>query len=1111
MMTLNQFLARFDTATLQRSISYVSKIDLKSLEMYQDRQNVVVEARIMGSYRYDTTLIYSPLKQSIIDTDCSCPVGYNCKHAAALARYFYDRQNLGQINSNQPEQNSQQKAHHTAKVWLDQFKQQLAQVKTETQSQHQLIYVFQPKHHTQQLQIAIYKVRRNKDGQIRDTTPYVSYDNVLNERLKVSAEEKKIFSHLYFFAKLNFPNAHYYPPTWDISGIYQEQLKTAIQSGSCYALDAKNLALNWTDDSYQLEFNWKVHPQNKTEKLTAQFFNTDNQLISTEHSEQIYIIHSHPLSYLDTLNNQVGVLESSYSSEMIAELMDMPQMPVEILAEFKQLIQPYAAFDDLPQAQSVLNIPTLTGKPTPILKFGYFSQYDRLGQMHHYAMAEIEFEYAAGRIQKGAPDQYFIAQINEQTVRQQRDIALEKEAIDTLKQTIPSLKWLTQIAKSKRPAFDDTTENSIICADPNVWINQLIPENKIALLGWQVEHHQASLFNLNATHNLQLSLNESEQKQDWFNVGATIQDSQGQTYNLIELLGYVIQSNPNLLEDQYIEQLKEDEFFLVSIAENEIQLALSIKDIKPILSYLKEILRHPQSNAIDQYDAAQLLDLEHHLGMPWHSNERLKTFAHKLQTSYQQQIATPQGFQGELRHYQQQGLAWLQFLRETEHGGILADDMGLGKTAQTLAHLLLEKQAGRLEQHPALIIAPTSLMHNWRKEAEKFTPELKVLVLQGHDRQTYFDQIHDVDIILSTYPLLARDEDFFLAHQYHMLILDEAQNIKNPRAKAAQVVRQINAKHRLCLTGTPMENHLGELWSLFHFLMPGFLYSQDVFNKSYRKPIEKNADLSIKNKLISRIKPFMLRRLKTEVAKELPEKTTIEVNIDMNEQQSKLYEAVRATMQKNIRELIAAKGFGRSQIQILSALLKLRQVCCHPTLLQLDDVKNQNIESAKLDHLLQMVQDMVEEGRKILIFSQFTSMLQLIENNLKTLNISTVKLTGQTKKRDEVITAFQTGDIPVFLISLKAGGVGLNLTAADTVIHYDPWWNPAAEDQASDRAWRIGQKKPVFVYKLITNQSIEEKILALQKNKANLTQSILSIDHENEVKLSEDDVMSLLD
>ncbi|CAG2175931.1 unnamed protein product [Oppiella nova] len=471
---------------------------------------------------------------------------------------------------------------------------------------------------------------------------------------------------------------------------------------------------------------------------------------------------------------------------------------------------------------------------------------------------------------------------------------------------------ITKLPKSKRPAFDDISENSIVYADPMAWVEQLVPENKIEGLGWKVEHTLDSQFNLSATQNLQLSLNESEKKQDWFNVGATIQDMNGNTYNLIDLLGYAIQHNPHLLEDDYIEKMDSDSFLIVHLREAQTQLALRNQEIKPILIYLKEILRHPESATLDQYDAAQFLDLQHHLGMPWRTNERLKIFAEKLQNSYQDQICTPQGFQGELRPYQQQGLAWLQFLRETEHGGILADDMGL----------------------------------------------------------------------------------------------DEAQNIKNPRAKASQVVRQIKAKHRLCLTGTPMENHLGELWSLFHFLMP-------------------------------------------EVAKELPEKTTIEVNIDMNEQQSKLYEAVRATMQKNIRELIAAKGFHRN-------------------------------------HLLEMVQDMVEEGRKILIFSQFTTMLQLIEEHLKTLNIRNVKLTGQTKKRDEVITAFQAGDIPVFLISLKAGGVGLNLTAADTVIHYDPWWNPAAEDQASDRAWRIGQDKPGDVLKRYRNVFAKNHLLEKSFDEKNM-------------------------
>ncbi len=293
--------------------------------------------------------------------------------------------------------------------------------------------------------------------------------------------------------------------------------------------------------------------------------------------------------------------------------------------------------------------------------------------------------------------------------------------------------------------------------------------------------------------------------------------------------------------------------------------------------------------------------------------------------------------------------------------------------------------------------------------------------------------------------------------------------------------------------------------------MPGFLYSQDIFNKKYRTPIEKQADQQKRAKLVARTQPFMLRRLKTDVAKELPAKTTIEVNIEMNDQQAKLYEAVRATMQTNIRQIIAEKGIHRSQIQILDALLKLRQVCCHPSLLKLDTFAVQDATSAKFEHLMSMVEEMVEEGRRILIFSQFTSMLQLIENGLKQINIPLVKLTGQTKKRDEVITTFQSEQVPVFLISLKAGGVGLNLTAADTVIHYDPWWNPAAEDQASDRAWRIGQDKPVFVYKLITNQSIEEKILELQQHKAQLAQSVLSHDQQDEVKLSNEDMMQLLE
>lgn len=1118
MITLSQFLSHFSTATIQRSLNYVKKIELANLDTHLENNRLEIETQIKGTDWYDTFIRIDLTTNKITDNECSCPVGFNCKHVAALARYYYDHQYEKTLNkrtnnnANQAQENHA--THYTAKAWLEQFRQQLAIEKSKkTATLPQLVYVFEPKKNSKKLQLIVNKARRTKDGHISKTEHYTSYDNVPNGRLKVSNEDKNIFNHLYFFAKLNFNNtsSYNYPSTWDISGIYQEQLKMVVQKGVCYSLNTQNPALVWSDELYQLEFDWYSHPKQQTEKLKAQFFDQNHQRLTTEHNQNIYIIHSHPLSYLDILKNQVGILESSYSSEMIEELINMPQLPADLLAEFEQVIQPYSIFEDLPQAHLAQNIETIIGQPVPIIRFGGFPQYHRLTHMHHYAIAEIEFEYPSGRIKAGVTEEYVIQILNDKAVKQQRDLKFEKQQVESLKKLIPSFQWLTKINKNKRPAFDTTTENSIICADPKDWIHHLIPENKIEQLGWKVEHTPDSLFQLLATQNFQLNLIESTKKQNWFEVGATVQDLDGNTYDVIQLLAHLVTKMPTMLDPEFIEELEDDGYFIVNLGDQKPQLTLKVQEIKPIFIYLKEILQHPDSAGFDRYDAVQLIDLQHTLGMPWQTSEPLYQFAHKLNQCYQQQIATPQGFQGELRPYQQQGLGWLQFLRETNHGGILADDMGLGKTAQTLAHLLIEKQAGRLDQHPALIIAPTSLMQNWRKEAEKFAPELKVLILQGQNRLEHFENIPNADLILSTYPLLGRDEEYILKYQYHILILDEAQNIKNPRAKAAQVARQIQAQHRLCLTGTPIENHLGELWSLFHFLMPGFLYTQDVFNKKYRTPIEKEGDTIIKNSLVSRIKPFMLRRLKTDVAKELPEKTTIEVNIDMNEQQSKLYEAVRATMQKDIRELIAAQGFKRSQIQILSALLKLRQICCHPHLLKLDYLKDENIQSAKLDQLIEMITNMVEEGRKILVFSQFTTMLQLIENQLTTLKIKHVKLTGKTKKRDEVITAFQSGDIPVFLISLKAGGVGLNLTAADTVIHYDPWWNPAAEDQASDRAWRIGQDKPVFVYKLITNQSIEEKILALQKNKAQLTQSILSTDHEHEVKLTEEDVMKLLE
>ncbi len=449
----------------------------------------------------------------------------------------------------------------------------------------------------------------------------------------------------------------------------------------------------------------------------------------------------------------------------------------------------------------------------------------------------------------------------------------------------------------------------------------------------------------------------------------------------------------------------------------------------------------------------------------------------------------PAGFLATLRPYQQDGFEWLQFLREQGLGGILADDMGLGKTVQTLCHLHFEKQCGRADL-PSLILAPKSVVPNWEREAKKFAPSLKVLALQGPQRKKYYPVLRHCDLVITSYPILFRDAEELLQQPFHFVVLDEAHTIKNTTSQITKVAYQIDARHRLCLSGTPIENHLGELWSLFHFLTPGFLGTEESFSRCFRQPIEKSRDEGLRKRLSERVAPLMLRRTKTLVADDLPPKTEIVRTVELHPKQIELYEAVRAAVSREIHEEIARLGVERSKLLVLDALLKLRQVCNHPRLLKLPSAQKAK-SSAKMDLLMDWLPSMVREGRRILVFSQFTEMLTLIEEALTKEGIRFITLTGQSKDRGQLCETFQSGKVPVFLISLRAGGTGLNLTAADTVIHFDPWWNPALEAQATDRAYRIGQKNPVFVYKLITEGTIEEKILMLQQKKRALFEGIL--------------------
>lgn len=453
-------------------------------------------------------------------------------------------------------------------------------------------------------------------------------------------------------------------------------------------------------------------------------------------------------------------------------------------------------------------------------------------------------------------------------------------------------------------------------------------------------------------------------------------------------------------------------------------------------------------------------------------------------------IPPPKRLNATLRNYQLQGLAYLNFLREYHFGGILADEMGLGKTVQTLSFLQHMVEKGN--SGPNLIVVPTSVLPNWEREAAKFVPSLRCLTIYGTRREGMFKKIKKSDIVLTTYALLRRDLEELQQYEFNTVILDEAQNIKNPNTITARSVRHIKAGMRLCLSGTPIENNLFELWSLFEFLMPGFLGAQHAFKRGVVKPI-KDGDDDTLNFLRTRVHPFILRRTKAEVAKDLPPKIENTTFCGLAEEQAELYAMLAKKLKDQVMNTVEKNGIAKSQMSILDALLKLRQICCHPRLLKLNMPGiSTNLPSGKFDTFKDMITDIVEEGHRVLVFSQFVQMLHIIRSWLQISEMPFCYLDGTSKDRFDQVDRFNNSDdIPVFLISLKAGGTGLNLTSADYVIHYDPWWNPAVENQATDRSHRIGQTRQVFSYKLICQNTVEEKILSLQASKKNVADSII--------------------
>lgn len=1019
---------------------------------------------------------------------CSCPVGGHCKHAAAvLLKALEEREHPDQVR---PE----------VLNWVQELRR-LADTPKEVKRvkaapSFRLFYVLDGPDARGDYRVNCYKARTDALGRPTGALQHwIGFERALTTPPQFVDEEDLFILRLLW----NHHPRERHGDALAIDGRQGDEVLRRMLATSRWLMDRetrlpwrlgaeRNATLAWRPDA-----RGRLHARLSSRPESARAIPLD------------------PPWYLDPLAGETGVLRTQVPPHLLRQLLTGPALSpseAQVVAAILAEVAP-----DLPAPALDSDAFRLVEAPlTPILQVftahiyglsGYRDYSDEWNRrLFDYAVPVFRYgEHRFGLDEK----REFATLASGETVRVRRDAVAEARLIECLAEL-----GFTQIPAHviyaarplPRPSFGLASE-----ADWEDFKSTLLPRLREA--GWEVELPADFRHEYVDVEDWQAEIGESAP--GWFDLSMGIV-VEGRRLALAPLLAGLFNREPRWLDPRTLEAIPEQATVALDGPDGR-RIRVKAERLKPLARTLLDLfdggVQQDGRIRVARLDAPRLAELADSGRWRLRGMDAVRRLADRLlRTGGVKPAPTPPGFALELRPYQQEGLAWLQYLREQDLSGILADDMGLGKTAQTLAHLLAEKEAGRLDR-PALVVLPTSLIFNWKHEAARFAPGLRVLSLHGKDRHAQFEHIAEHDVALTTYPLLWRDHEALEKQDYHLLILDEAQTVKNAGSLAAQVVRRLKARHRLCLTGTPLENHLGELWAQFDFLLPGFLGDAKSFARTWRTPIEKHGDNARRALLARRLRPFILRRRKEEVARELPPKTTILRTVELEGGQRDLYETVRSAMDARVREAIADLGFNRSRIVILDALLKLRQVCCDPRLLKSESARNVR-ERAKLDLLMAMLPELVEEGRRVLLFSQFTSMLDLIRAELDQAGLGYVELTGATQDRETPIRRFQDGEAPIFMVSLKAGGVGLNLTAADTVIHYDPWWNPAVENQATDRAHRLGQTKPVFVYKLIVAGSIEEKILALQEKKAELAAGILSEDAQGMDKFGEADLAALL-
>ena len=827
-------------------------------------------------------------------------------------------------------------------------------------------------------------------------------------------------------------------------------LEGALATGRCFWKRSHKKPLELSS-SRSLDLQWKEEDRYSSLKFSL--------------GEGSYFIPTSPYYYLDSKSKEVGHVNTDLTSEQVNLLLKAPRFESEGLEDIALEISHKVPSLHI-QEPSCLELNHV--HDANVIAYLYLKQDAGMYKMN------LIFKYDNLSV-KAFP--YFKTQgFMDEKIRLYRNEDKEKHFIQEL------LKY----------GFNEGTEG-LTANTIQAWKSLLEGIEDLEEIGFKVFKDKSFALNFQKVSEVNVKV---EQSSHWFDIGMHIMVDNNKL-PLLPILSKLLNEGIDInAEEEVSFQVGEDTY-----------ISISTEIIRPIVKTFYELLDTPNSEGfkLQRFEAASMENFSGH-GFKIEDKTSLKKLREDMKNISEHKRVS-KGLKATLRPYQEEGVAWMQFLRTYGFGGILADDMGLGKTIQTLAHLQIEKEEGRLTK-AVLIIAPTSLLGNWKSEASKFTPSLKTSLYYGGKRKSVLDDINKYDLLITTYAILNLDIETLKEKNFYYLILDEAQRIKNARSEVAKSAKLIQAENFLALSGTPMENHLGELHSIFDTVMPGFLGSIKEFKTLYQTPIEKEYSLEVQQRLNARIKPFMLRRTKDKVASELPPKTQMIRSVSLDKAQAGLYETIRVSMEKSVRESIKTMGLAKSHISILAALLKLRQVCCDPRLLKIEEAQRIE-ESAKLELLLELVGELREEGRRILIFSQFTSMLEIIEAQMIKAGVSYSKLTGSTLKRQEEIEKFTSDKTQVFLISLKAGGVGLNLTQADTVIHYDPWWNPAAEDQATDRAYRIGQDKPVFVYKLIVENSVEEKIVKMQEDKKALAQAIYDGKEQGFSKMDEKDLLSL--